>query len=459
MNNPRFFPFNKFLLTSFYDLKKNYFIIIIINACLIIDIEIGRIPDFISEQIKSPFGIFTFILICCVTIFAQIYLQKFAEKDNKTLLSKSKYLLNLSKIAKYSSYILIANLVLVILMILFLSEYSLANLLLAQNINALIGSSILFLLGLKFIFWYFSNRNSAVIFFYALGFMILSVTIFFVYIGENAIIIQKPSWITPMMKVVYPDIEGNIFDQFYEYYKYLLAIPFNSALSWIYILLSQYTEKIQRKRLLLGLISSFILFMLTSVDSFQIIDVPDTNESLILYYMFEGLGTAFTGIIFGYSFWKVASKLEHNNPIRKYLIVTANGLIMFFTVTQSALIIAPYPPYALPSVSFIIVCTYLVNFGLYSSALSLSHNITLREKIREKTKNNSNLLGSIGSAQMTAELQRAVKDVKDVVDKEEKELEEKTGIETASLSEENVQDYMEQVMQEILKSKKKATSV
>jgi len=45
-----------------------------------------------------------------------------------------------------------------------------------------------------------------------------------------------------------------------------------------------------------------------------------------------------------------------------------------------------------------------------------------------------------------------------VVDKEEKELEEKTGIETASLSEENVQDYMEQVMQEILKSKKKTTA-
>lgn len=458
MNNPRFFPFNKFLLSSFYDLKKNYFIIIIINACLIIDLEIGRIPDFISEQIKTPFGIFTFILICCVAIFALIYLQKFAEKDNKVLLSKSKYLYNLSKIAKYSSYILIGNLVLVVLTILILSEYSLANLLLAQNMNALMGSSILFLLALKFLFWYFSNRNSPIIFFYGLGFMILSVSIFVVYIGENALIIQKPSWITPMMKVVYPDIESNIFDQFYEYYKYLLGISLILLLVGSYILLSQYTEKIQRIRLLVGLISSFILFLSTSLDSFNIIEVPDTDESLILYYMFEGLGTAFSGIIFGYSFWKVAGKLEHNNPIRKYLIVTANGLIMFFTVTQSTLIIAPYPPYALPTVSFIIVCTYLVNFGLYSSALSLSHNITLREKIREKTKNNSNLLGSIGSAQMTTELQRAVKDVKEVVDKEEKELEEKTGIETASLSEENVQDYMEQVMQEILKSKKKTTA-
>jgi hypothetical protein len=56
---------------------------------------------------------------------------------------------------------------------------------------------------------------------------------------------------------------------------------------------------------------------------------------------------------------------------------------------------------------------------------------------------------------MTSELQRAVSDVKTVVEKEEKELEEKTGIET-SLSEENIQDYMKQVLEEMGKSKKRS---
>ena len=56
---------------------------------------------------------------------------------------------------------------------------------------------------------------------------------------------------------------------------------------------------------------------------------------------------------------------------------------------------------------------------------------------------------------MTSELQRAVNDVKTVVEKEEKELEEKTGIET-SLSEENIQDYMKQVLEEMGKSKKRS---
>lgn len=455
MDHLKFSSFNKFLLASFYDPKKNYFLLIIINICLIIDLEIGRIPDFISEQIKSPFGLFMFFLICCVTIFGQVYLQKFSEKDNSTLLSKSKYLSHISKIAKYTSYILIVNIIWVLLSMGTTSKYPLINLLVAQNINAIIGAAILFFLGLKFIIWYFSKRNAIVILIYGIGFMILSATIFVVYIGENTIIMESPFWITSLMEIIYPDIESNIFDDFYLYYKSLLAVSLILLLIGSYLLLSQYIVKSQRIRLLSGLIISFVLFISTSLDSFNIYEVPDTEESLVIYYLFEGFGTAFSGIIFVASFWIVATRLEHNNPIRKYLFVTAIGLIMFFTVTQSTLIITPYPPYGLASVSFIVICVYLVNFGLYSSAVSLSHNITLREKIKETTKNNFNLLGSIGSAQMTEEIERAVKDVKEVVDKEEKELEEKTGIETASFSEENVQDYMEQVMQEILKSKNK----
>ena len=87
--------------------------------------------------------------------------------------------------------------------------------------------------------------------------------------------------------------------------------------------------------------------------------------------------------------------------------------------------------------------------------LFLSQDVKLRQTIKLKTKRNINLLSSIGKAQMTSELQRAVSDVKTVVEKEEKELEEKTGIET-SLSEENIQDYMKQVLEEMGKSKKRS---
>ena len=118
------------------------------------------------------------------------------------------------------------------------------------------------------------------------------------------------------------------------------------------------------------------------------------------------------------------------------------------------MIATAYPPYGLSSLSFIIMSIYLVNFGLYSSAISLSHNIQLRNKIKTLTVSNKSLLGNIGQAQMTSELQKAVADVKDVVEKEEQELKEKTGIDS-NLTKENVENYMEQVLEEMLKSKNK----
>jgi hypothetical protein len=135
--------------------------------------------------------------------------------------------------------------------------------------------------------------------------------------------------------------------------------------------------------------------------------------------------------------------------------MTAFGLILIFIITQGTLIMTSFPPFGLSSLSFVIISIYLFNFGFYAMAVSLSQDVKLRQTIKLKTKRNINLLSSIGKAQMTSELQRAVSDVKTVVEKEEKELEEKTGIET-SLSEENIQDYMKQVLEEMGKSKKRS---
>jgi hypothetical protein len=221
-----------------------------------------------------------------------------------------------------------------------------------------------------------------------------------------------------------------------------------------YLLLSHYSEKINRYKLIFILTVVFLLYMTSNLDSYGILEISDDEENLFYYYIFQSLITTIGGVIFGYSFWIVANKLELDNPIRKYLIMTAIGFIIIYTVTQTTVIATAFPPYGLASLSFIISSIYLVNFGLYSSAISLSHDIQLRNKIRSLTITHKSLLGNIGQAQMTSELQKAITDVKDVVDKEEQELKEKTGIDS-TMNEEMVQDYMEQVLQEIMKSKNK----
>ncbi len=445
---------NNFFHIFFSNIKKLYFFIFIITLCLIIDVAICTSPEFIPEEIKSPFGISVFILITLGSIYGQLYLQKFAEKDNNELLSKSKYLLLITKINKTTSAILIGNLVVVMLFVVIFSNYSIINLLLANNISVAFGSLMLGSFGFKFLIWYYERRNSMIILLYGLGFIFFAFSNFIIYMSDNFLLIEKPLIITPSMPIIYPEVEDNVFGYVMKYWVYLHTLSFLMLLIASYFLLSHYSEKINRYKLILILTLVFIIYMVGNLDSYNILDLSNEDENLFFYYIFQSLTSTLGGVIFGYSFWIVANKLESDNPIRSYLIITAIGFIIIYTVTQTTVIATAYPPYGLSSLSFIIMSIYLVNFGLYSSAISLSHNIQLRNKIKTLTVSNKSLLGNIGQAQMTSELQKAVADVKDVVEKEEQELKEKTGIDS-NLTKENVENYMEQVLEEMLKSKNK----
>jgi len=446
--------FHNFFYSLFSESKNLYIFIILINICLIIDVAIATIPDFIQQYIVSPLGISTFFFIVAVSIFGQLYLQKFAEKDNNELLSKSKYLSTLSKINRIACYVLIGNLISIIVSIGIFSTYSIINLLIGNNISCFIGSFMLGSLGIKFIIWYMARRNSLIILFYGLGFLFFAFSIFIILMSDNLLLLDKPILLTPDIPISYPDIENNIFGFFTKYTVYLHTISFILLLVASYLLLSQYSDKINKYKLIMALIIVFIIYMTSTLNSFNILEIPLYDKNLFYYYIFQSLKTTLEGIIYGYSFWKVANKLDIHNPIRKYLIISANGFILIYFITQSTVIASAYPPYGIPSLSFIIISIYLLNFGIYSSAVSLSHNIHLRQTIRTLTSQKASLFGNIGQAQMTSEMQKVVTDLKGIVEKEEEELKEKTGIES-NITKETVKDYMEQVLQELQASKKK----
>ena len=443
---------NKFL-SFFSNLKGSKKIIfILINVCLIIDVAICTSPEFIPEQVKSSFSFVLFNLITIVIIIGQMYLQKFAEKDNKLLLTKSKYLNYLSKITKISCFVLTANLIFVTGSMIILNEYFIINLLIANNISCFVGSFFLGSLGLRFIIWFSLKRDSYVLLFYGMGLIFLFLSFFTIFLSDNFLIIAKPLSINANLEITYPEIENNIFDIINNSYIFLRTASYVMMLMGTFVLLSYYSNKTQKIKLLCALVIVFILYFLSSLDAFQIMEISIYDEELFVYYIFQSLITTVGGVIFGYSFLKVASKLEVDNPIKKLLIITGFGFILIYTVNQTTVIATAYPPYGLPTLSFIVISVYLLCFGIYSSAISLSNTIVLRNKIRLLTKNNSNLFSSMGEAQVTSQLQNAVKAVKTIVEEEEEKLKEKTGLEV-NFTEDKVQDYMQQVVQEMLKRK------
>jgi hypothetical protein len=132
------------------------------------------------------------------------------------------------------------------------------------------------------------------------------------------------------------------------------------------------------------------------------------------------------------------------------MLISAYGLVLLF-VSNQAIVVAevPYPPFGLATLSFIGLSAYLVLLGIYSSAISVSEDSKLRQSIRVLTLKDSRLLDSIGTAQMEQEIQRRVialtKQNQDTLAKE-------TGIQS-SLTEEDMKQYLEQVIEEVKKQR------
>ena len=126
-------------------------------------------------------------------------------------------------------------------------------------------------------------------------------------------------------------------------------------------------------------------------------------------------------------------------------------VIMLAISLETPVYQAPYPPFGVAASSFIALTCYLYSLGIYSSAISVSEDIKLRQGIRKFVANNqSKLLDSIGSAEMEQEIQGRVVAL---TKKHQDSIEEETGVES-SLTEDDMKEYLQQVIEELKKTKK-----
>ncbi len=127
------------------------------------------------------------------------------------------------------------------------------------------------------------------------------------------------------------------------------------------------------------------------------------------------------------------------------MIIAAYGLLLFYVAGSATATQAAYPPFGLASVSFTGLACYLIYAGLYSSAITVSQDLGLRQSIRQSVMEQSKFLDSMGTAQMESELQTRVLNTAKIASDS---MEEETGVES-SMSEDDMKDYMEIVMNEL----------
>ena len=424
-----------------------------IFAVLVVENVDYIVADFIVKFNASSAGIILFVFISVGYILGQTILMKFMNSSSSAIKSRSILIATLHRAVSIVQYVLAANVILIIIQILVFSRYSTINLLSVTFISNFFTASLLVIFALSFLSWYKNKKQSIGILLYALAFLILAVSEVVSGSGSAYLLAQKDQWITPTSEVKFSDFpDGTFFDIFFSFYRYIDYSSFLLVLIASAILLYHYSKKTSNPKIVLIIALPILGYTSSILDALHILSA-DTNPNLFYYYIYIALVSASVGILFGFSFWVVSKKLPES-PVKTFLKITAYGFVLLYFSNNISVTIAAYPPFGVNSLSLLSLSSYFVLFGLYSSALSLSQDLTLRQHLRSLAKNDNNLLSSIGTAQMESEVKRAVGELKDVADEHEKELAEKSGIETP-VPESEIEDYLKQVIEEVAKTRKK----
>jgi hypothetical protein len=169
-------------------------------------------------------------------------------------------------------------------------------------------------------------------------------------------------------------------------------------------------------------------------------DLLGIDEPYRFYFrlLFRLGGTVGGNILFGLAFFVVARSVN-SLKLRDYLIIAAIGdTIVGIALSTSAL----QQTYGVAAHSLVLLSSFMFSMGLYLSAISVSQDSSLRKLIRTSA---TNLIYNIGSAQMEKEIENRVRKV---IQNQQKELEQQTGGFSYEVSEYDMKEYIQQVIQE-----------
>lgn len=381
---------------------------------------------------------------------------KYIESRTDSVRTKSKSVKILHFAVRIVQYVLLTTVGLVTIWILLFSQYLTDTLSITTFISNSASALLLGWFAYRFMLWFLSNKKSVVMLLYALSFLILSFSESMVAVGDTYLLIEKDDVISRDSEVTFYDFEeGTFFATFYDYYDYIDISAFLLMLGATSILLYSYSTKIRGIKLIIIVGLPLLSYISGYLDTLNIYDT-DTNPDLFSYYVFQSLSTMSAGILFAISVWIVVRNMS-DTTIKNFMITTAYGFILFYITNSASVTVAPYPPFGLISLSFLPLATYLILIGIYSSAFSLSQNISLRASIRNLASQNSNLLHNIGTSQMDIQLKNIITKFKDKILEEESNMKEQTGI-SANMEADEMEEYVKHVIKELVENRERRQS-
>ena len=433
-------------MVSRFDSENLLILMGFVIITILVDSEIGVIADFIPEQLSSSVGLATFIGIAIIFAVTQHFILSYIKQSNKEAQPKAFNLDLAFWIVSIAQYILVVILAYVILQIIIAQQYSTVTLYASHVISYGFWIVILGLLARALFSWYrLSSKNIMV--------LILALSMIAYVINGIAGLAYHFDMLTQQKPVVtsndiayFPEFSiGTLGSQIDIIYQVAGAAAY--VFTWIGTvkLLYPYIKKLGGVKFW-TIMGGAMIYYLLSFPLFVLgYFTPSANVDAMTNILIFSLGGIFTGIIFGAAFLSVARTLRKDTALRNHMIIAAYGFLLFYITGSATAAQAAYPPYGLASVSLTGLSCYLIYSGLYSSATIVSQDTTLRQSIRKSVTEQSRLLDSIGTAHMEQELESRVLTI---AKKNSEAMAEESGVET-SMTEDDMKDYLEIVMNEI----------
>jgi hypothetical protein len=424
----------------------------ILVALIVTDILLVRAYDVISKKfISTDAKEFLFAIISISILSSQYVLMRYVRPRNTGKHARDRTrILQMYITVRIVQYGLGALVVFVIIQILLLSYYSTSLLSVLIIISYSFSAGILCVFIARMLSWTSIKKASIplIVFVIALGSVTVNATVGM--IDASLRIGDRPVETHPFLSGSM-DVSKGRFDLIDNLYFVTYLFSFITAWFAAATVLSHYIRQLGKGKywliMLVPLAFFFAQFTPSVANFLSPILKLDSFTVVRWTTVIVTVSKPVAGFMLAFQFWAIA-KVTSKSNIRFYFTISGFGFLLLFTCNQAILMsITPYPPFGIATVTIMGMSAYLVVLGVYSSSISVSSDLELRNSMRRFARTEGKLIHSIASMENEKELENKVKEI---IRSKLLQTEEKTGVES-SFDESDVADYIKEVRKEITK--------
>lgn len=436
---------------SFFYSHKIFVIVAVLMVLMLTDTFLIRFYDLINKNIV-PITIkkiiFSLIVTACLAIeFVMLrYVRRLIVGTQLTKRVRVGFLNNVVYLAQSSVVILMSIL---IFQIFYYNHYNSALLILTTVLVYCAGSILIGKTLFLFISWHRVNHNF-IFLIYAISMCMIIFNLVLTSIVVTFNLNEKPELIR-LFAGGSIDITAGKYSFLSTLFKISSILSFASI--WLTTALMMHTAKdqlVKEIRYWSILVIPLVYFLISyfAQDIFSSLMFPFLRSdpvfvSLILTSFFI-LSKPIGGLIFGVLFWRISHLVRFEKNLQQFMLICGYGLLLLFSANQStSLVLTPFPPFGVATITILILATYLILIGIYISATFMSANTNLRRYIYKQAAE-TRLLDLLGRVEAEKEIESRVTNIV-------KQTSSSESSETINfdLDGDQLKDYLEKVLDEV----------